>query len=192
MAARARHRLATPILLLFRCSGPATPIITLAIPVSVVASFVAMAAMGRSIHVISPAGLAFSVGMAVDAAIVVLENIYRLRRQGLAPARTAYQCARQVWGAILVSALTTVMVFIPILILDLEVGPLFRDIAVATIAATRTRIRPIFVSTLTSVSGMLPLVLFPRRPGSGRLKGRWTTISLSSAPASPGPPRPSN
>jgi HAE1 family hydrophobic/amphiphilic exporter-1 len=98
IAARARHRLATPILLLFLRSGPATPIITLAIPVSVVASFVAMAAMGRSIHVISPAGLAFSVGMVVDAAIVVLENIYRPRRQGLAPARTAYQGARQVWA----------------------------------------------------------------------------------------------
>jgi len=123
--------LAALILLLFLRSGPATLIITLAIPVSVVASFVAMAAMGRSINVISLAGLAFAVGMVVDAAIVVLENIYRLRQQGLPPARAAYEGARQVWGAILVSALTTVMVFIPILILDLEVGQLFRDIAVA-------------------------------------------------------------
>ncbi len=123
--------LAAVILLLFLRSGPATLIITLAIPVSVIASFVAMAAMGRSINVISLAGLAFAVGMVVDAAIVVLENIYRLRQQGLPPARAAYEGARQVWGAILVSALTTVMVFIPILILDLEVGQLFRDIAVA-------------------------------------------------------------
>ncbi|TVQ41387.1 MAG: efflux RND transporter permease subunit, partial [Geminicoccaceae bacterium] len=77
------------------------------------------------------AGLAFAVGMVVDAAIVVLENIYRLRQQGLSKKEAAYQGAAQVWGAVLVSALTTVMVFIPILTMQLEVGQLFRDIAVA-------------------------------------------------------------
>jgi HAE1 family hydrophobic/amphiphilic exporter-1 len=123
--------LAALVLLLFLRSGPATLIITLAIPVSVVGSFVAMAAMGRSINVISLAGIAFAVGMVVDAAIVVLENIYRLRQRGVPPAKAAYEGARQVWGAILVSALTTVMVFIPILVLKVEVGQLFRDIAVA-------------------------------------------------------------
>ncbi len=123
--------LAALILVLFLRSGPATLIITLAIPVSVIGSFVAMAALGRSINVISLAGIAFAVGMVVDAAIVVLENIYRLRQRGVPPARAAYEGTRQVWGAILVSALTTVMVFIPILILKVEVGQLFRDIAVA-------------------------------------------------------------
>ncbi|MEM7022840.1 MAG: efflux RND transporter permease subunit [Pseudomonadota bacterium] len=123
--------LAAVMLLLFLRSGYATLIISIAIPVSVVASFVAMAAMGRSLNVISLAGIAFAVGMVVDAAIVVLENIYRLRQSGLSSREAAYQGARQVWGAILVSALTTVMVFIPILVMDLEVGQLFRDIAVA-------------------------------------------------------------
>ena len=123
--------LAALILVLFLRSGPATLIITLAIPVSVIGSFVAMAALGRSINVISLAGIAFAVGMVVDAAIVVLENIYRLRQRGVPPAQAAYEGTRQVWGAILVSALTTVMVFIPILLLDVEVGQLFRDIAVA-------------------------------------------------------------
>jgi HAE1 family hydrophobic/amphiphilic exporter-1 len=119
------------ILLLFLRSFRATLIVTIAIPVSVVGSFVAMAALGRSINVISLAGLAFAVGMVVDAAIVVLENIYRLRESGMPAHRAAYEGARQVWGAILVSALTTVMVFIPILVMELEVGQLFRDIAVA-------------------------------------------------------------
>ncbi len=123
--------LAALMLLLFLRSGYATLIVSIAIPVSVVASFVAMAAMGRSLNVISLAGIAFAVGMVVDAAIVVLENIYRLRQTGMAPADAAYQGAKQVWGAILVSALTTVMVFIPILTMKLEVGQLFRDIAVA-------------------------------------------------------------
>ena len=123
--------LAALVLLLFLRSGAATLIVSLAIPVSVIGAFVAMAALGRSINVISLVGIAFAVGMVVDAAIVVLENIYRLRQQGKPAAEAAYHGTRQVWGAVLVSALTTVVVFAPILIMKLEVGQLFRDIAVA-------------------------------------------------------------
>ncbi len=71
--------LAAMVLLLFLRSWRPTLIVSIAIPVSVIGSFVAMAALGRSINVISLAGIAFAVGMVVDAAIVVLENIYRLR-----------------------------------------------------------------------------------------------------------------
>ncbi|MEO1680975.1 MAG: efflux RND transporter permease subunit [Pseudomonadota bacterium] len=123
--------LAAGVLLLFLRSPRATLVISLSIPVSIVATFVAMAATGRTLNVISLAGIAFAVGMIVDAAIVVLENIFRLREQGMSRRQAAYEGARQVWGAILVSALTTVMVFIPILIMQLEAGQLFRDIAVA-------------------------------------------------------------
>lgn len=123
--------LAALVLLLFLRSGSATLIISLSIPVSVVGSFVAMAAMGRSINVISLAGIAFAVGMVVDAAIVVLENIYRQRQEGKPVEVAAFLGAQQVWGAVLVSALTTVLVFTPILIMKLEIGQLFRDIAVA-------------------------------------------------------------
>lgn len=123
--------LAALILMLFLRSFRATAIISLAIPVSVIGSFVAMAALGRSINVISLAGIAFAVGMVVDAAIVVLENIFRLRQQGKTPFEAALLGAQQVWGAVFVSALTTVMVFVPILVMNLEVGQLFRDIAVA-------------------------------------------------------------
>ena len=123
--------LAALMLVLFLRSGGATLIVSLAIPVSVIGSFVAMAAMGRSINVISLAGIAFAVGMVVDAAIVVLENVYRLRQQGMPRAKAAYEGTKQVWGAVLVSALTTVAVFVPVLLMQLEVGQLFRDIAVA-------------------------------------------------------------
>lgn len=123
--------LAAGMLLLFLRSWRPTLIVAIAIPVSVIGSFVAMAALGRSINVISLAGIAFAVGMVVDAAIVVLENIYRHRERGLNPMEAAYRGAKQVWGAIFVSAMTTVVVFIPILTTDLEVGQLFRDIAVA-------------------------------------------------------------
>ncbi len=123
--------LAVIVLLLFLRSLRATFVISIAIPVSVIGAFVAMAALGRSINVISLAGLAFAVGMVVDAAIVVLENIYRHRERGGTAKQAAYLGAKQVWGAVLVSALTTIMVFIPILVMKLEVGQLFRDIAVA-------------------------------------------------------------
>ena len=123
--------LAIIVLMIFLRSWRPTAVVAMSIPVSVVGSFVAMALLGRSLNVISLAGIAFAVGMVVDAAIVVLENIFRLRQEGKSRAEAAYYGAQQVWPAVLVSALTTVMVFIPILIMDLEVGQLFRDIAVA-------------------------------------------------------------
>ncbi len=123
--------LAAFILLLFLRSPRATLVVALSIPVSIVATFVAMAVTGRTLNVISLAGIAFAIGMIVDAAIVVLENIFRLREKGYSRREAAYLGAKQVWGAILVSALTTVLVFIPILIMQLEAGQLFRDIAVA-------------------------------------------------------------
>jgi HAE1 family hydrophobic/amphiphilic exporter-1 len=123
--------LAATVLMIFLRSPRATLVISMAIPVSIVATFVAMAVTGRTLNVISLAGIAFAVGMIVDAAIVVLENIFRLREEGKSRREAAYIGAKQVWGAILVSALTTVMVFIPILVMQLEAGQLFRDIAVA-------------------------------------------------------------
>ena len=154
--------LAALVLLVFLRSFGATLIISVAIPVSVVASFVAMAAMGRSINVISLAGIAFAVGMVVDAAIVVLENIFRLRQAGRPAREAAFHGAQQVWGAVLVSALTTVMVFIPILVMKLEVGQLFRDIAVAISVA-------VLLSLLVAVT-LIPAMserLFRRSDGRG-------------------------
>jgi HAE1 family hydrophobic/amphiphilic exporter-1 len=123
--------LAILILILFLRSWRPTIVIGAAIPVSVVGTFVAMAFLGRSLNVVSLAGIAFAVGMVVDAAIVVLENIFRLRQQGMSSAEAAYKGTSQVWPAVLVSSLTTVMVFIPILFMELEAGQLFRDIGVA-------------------------------------------------------------
>ncbi|MEE2746488.1 MAG: efflux RND transporter permease subunit [Pseudomonadota bacterium] len=123
--------LAIIILLLFLRSWRPTIIIAAAIPVSVIGTFVAMAILGRSLNVVSLAGIAFAVGMVVDAAIVVLENIFRLRQSGMSAPEAAYKGTAQVWPAVLVSSLTTVMVFVPILYMDLEAGQLFRDIGVA-------------------------------------------------------------
>ena len=91
-----------------------------AIPISVIGTFVAIASLGLSINVISLAGLAFAVGMVVDASIVSQENIYRLNQKGLKSSIAALNGARQVWALILGSALTTVVVFVPVLLLDLQ------------------------------------------------------------------------
>ncbi len=123
--------LAALVLFLFLRSFGATAAVAFAIPISLIGAFVAMAALGRSINVISLAGLAFAVGMVVDAAIVVQENIYRLHEGGMRARKAAAEGAQQVWGAVMAGAITTVLVFVPILILELEVGQLFRDIAVA-------------------------------------------------------------
>ena len=123
--------LALVILLLFLRSIFPTLAIFVAIPVSVIGTFVAIAGLGLSINVISLAGLAFAVGMVVDASIVSMENIFRLRQQGVPAPEAAYHGARQVWAPILGSALTTVIVFVPVVLLDLPVGQLFRDIGIA-------------------------------------------------------------
>ena len=137
--------LALTILLLFLRSLLPTIAIFIAIPVSVIGTFVAIAGLGLSINVISLAGLAFAVGMVVDASIVSMENIYRLRQKGLAAPDAAYHGARQVWAPILGSALTTVIVFIPVILLDLPVGQLFRDIGIAISVA-------VLISVIVSVT----------------------------------------
>ena len=123
--------LAVAVLLLFLRSIPSTFIITLAIPISVIGVFVMMAFTGRTINVISLAGLAFAIGLVVDNAIVVLENIFRHRQMGEAPMKAAYNGVVEVWGALLASTLTTVAVFLPVIFIEEVVGQLFRDIAVA-------------------------------------------------------------
>ncbi len=123
--------LAAFVLLLFLRSFTATGIIALAIPISVIGTFLVMLAFGRTLNVISLAGLAFATGMVVDNGVVVLENIYRRLQMGDKPFEAAYRGGREVWGAVLASTLTTVAVFIPILTIQEEAGQLFRDISLA-------------------------------------------------------------
>lgn len=107
----------------------ATLIVALAIPVSIFATFVILDTTGRTINVISLAGIAFAVGMVLDAAIVVLENIVRLREQGADSSTAAQRGTSQVWGALLASTATTVAIFLPVVFLKEEAGQLFADLA---------------------------------------------------------------
>ena len=107
----------------------ATLLVALAIPVSLFAAFLCLDAAGRTINIISLAGLAFAVGMTLDAAIVVLENIVRLRERGMDAGKAALVGPGQVWGALLASTATTVAIFLPIVFLADEAGQLFADLA---------------------------------------------------------------
>jgi HAE1 family hydrophobic/amphiphilic exporter-1 len=127
--------LAAIVLLVYLGKIRPTLIIALAIPVSALGTFIVMTAAGRNLNVISLAGMAFAVGMVVDNAIVVLENIDRHIHMGKKPARAAYEATKEVWGAILASTLTTIAVFVPVLTVQEEAGQLFFDISLAICAA---------------------------------------------------------
>ena len=121
--------LAIGVLWLFLRQWRATLIIAMAIPISLLGTFVVLSAAGRTMNVISLAGLAFATGMVLDAAIVVLENIVRLRERGDDPATASDKGASQVWGALLASTTTTVAIFLPIMFLEDVEGQMFADLA---------------------------------------------------------------
>ena len=123
--------LAIMVLLLFLRSWRSTLVIGLAIPISAIGTFLMVTLLGRTLNVVSLAGIAFAVGMVVDSAIVVLENIYRHWQSGEDPFEAASKGTTEVWGAVLASTLTTIGVFIPVILVEQEVGQLFRDIALA-------------------------------------------------------------
>ena len=127
--------LATFVLFLFLRTPSATLIGALGIPVCTLAAFLGLLISGRTINVISLAGVAFAIGMTLDNSIVVLENIHRHMASGKDRRRAALDGVAEVWPALLASTLTTVFVFIPIIFIKQEAGQLYSDIAVAISAS---------------------------------------------------------
>src|SRR5210317_1432330 len=113
----------------------ATLIVALAIPLCLLMAFMVLDFAGRTLNIISLAGLAFATGMVLDAAIVVLENIFRQREAGLSGNEASMRGVSQVWGALLASTATTVAIFMPVIFLQNEAGQLFSDLAVTISAA---------------------------------------------------------
>jgi len=127
--------LAIVALFFFLRSVSSILVIGIAIPISIISTFLTMFLFGRTINVISLAGMAFAVGMVVDSAIVVLENTYRHMQLGKDRWQAAYVGTREVWGALLSSTVTTVAVFLPVVFIQERAGQLFRDIAIAICTA---------------------------------------------------------
>ena len=127
--------LASGVLFLFLRSLSTTFLGGLGIPICTIASFLGLLVTGRTINVISLAGVAFAIGMTLDNSIVVMENIYRHRRMGKGLFESAFDGVSEVWTAVLASTLTTVFVFVPIIFVREEAGQLYSDIAVAISAS---------------------------------------------------------
>jgi len=136
--------LALMILWLFLRGWKNIFIIAVTIPISLMVAFVALGIFDRSLNVISLAGLAFSVGLVLDAAIIVQENIVRLRGLGMDGKKAVMRGALQVTGALFASTATSVAIFLPILFMAGIEGQLFSDLAltlsIAVIASLVTAV----------------------------------------------------
>ena len=136
------------ILLAFLRSGRSALIIAISIPVSIVTTFAVMDFADLSLNIISLSGLTLAVGLVVDDAVVVLENIFRFREEGKGRKDAAIMGAKEVAVPVVISTLTTLVVFLPILFVPGIAGFLFRDLALT-------------ISFSLSVSSLVALTLIP-------------------------------
>ncbi|MFW5648175.1 MAG: efflux RND transporter permease subunit [Candidatus Alkaliphilus sp. MAG34] len=120
---------AVVILYIFLKNIRTTLIIGVSIPISLIASFTLLYVNGITLNMMTLGGLALAVGMLVDSAIVVLENIYRFRTEGYSGHEAAVKGASEVGMAITASTLTTIAVFIPIVFVEGLIGTIFKDFA---------------------------------------------------------------
>ncbi|MDY7021096.1 MAG: efflux RND transporter permease subunit, partial [Cyanobacteriota bacterium] len=127
--------LAAFVLVLFLGSLRTVAVIAITIPTTLITVFIVFKLLDRSLNVISLASLAFAVGMVVDNAIVVLENLFTHMQQGKSPVQAAIEGTEEVGGAMLASTLTTIAVFAPIILVQGEAGQLFFDIGIGLSAS---------------------------------------------------------
>ncbi|WP_372905188.1 efflux RND transporter permease subunit [Rhodohalobacter sp.] len=127
--------LAIVVLYLFLRNGSTTFIIATAIPVSIVATFGLLYFGGLTLNQMSFGGLALGVGLIVDNAIVVLENIVRLRSKGKSLAESSLIGTKEVGGAIIASTITTSVIFLPVVFMQTITGTLFQELALVVVFA---------------------------------------------------------
>jgi len=166
--------LAIGVLWSFMRDGRATVLIATAIPISLLSTFIVLQLAGRSLNVISLAGLAFAVGMVLDAAIVVSENIVRLRERGEIATVAALAGTSQVKGALLASTATTVAIFLPVLFLQDVEGQLFSDLAL-TISIAVVMSLVVALTILPTVAGSW---LKPKKLTENSKQG-WSKLASS-------------
>jgi hydrophobic/amphiphilic exporter-1 (mainly G- bacteria), HAE1 family len=157
--------LAIGVLYLFLKNVRATLIIGMAIPVSVIATFAAMYGGGITLNIMSLGGIALAIGLLVDNAIVVLENIAAKREQGAGLIEAAREGAGEVSGAVVAATLTTIAVFFPLVFVDGIAGQLFRDQALTVTFALLVSL----AVALTLIPMLASLGEKPRARASGDL-----------------------
>lgn len=153
------------VLLLFLRDIKPTFITLLSIPISITFAIVLMYFSGVTLNMISLSGLAVAVGMLVDNSIVVIENIFRLRRLGVPPKKAAIAGAKEVAAAITASTLTTVCVFVPIIFVDGITRQLFTDMALTVTYSLGASL--IIALTLVPAMSSMMFVKEPKPEGAG-------------------------
>ena len=162
--------LAILVLYFFLRDLRATAIIALTIPVSVIATFLAMDRADVTLNIMSLGGLALGIGMLVDNSIVVLEAIDRRRAEGLERAQAAIKGASEVAGAVTAATLTTVAVFFPIVFVQGVAGQLFRDQAITVCLSLLTSL-VVSLTLIPALSGFTSKTGFEK---ASRFVGRGT------------------
>ena len=162
--------LAVLILLFFLRNLRSTLVISLAIPISVIATFALIYFGGFTLNLMTLGGLALGVGMMVDSSVVVLENIYRRREEeGMAPESAAVEGTREVSTAIIASTLTTLVIFLPLVFVQGVSGILFKELAYVIIFSL---ICALMVS-LSLVPMLASRLLTSTAPADGRPDRKW-------------------
>ena len=162
------------VVLVFLQNWRAAIIPIVAIPIALVSTFAVQLMLGYSINSLSLFALVLAVGIVVDDAIVVVENVERLIREGLTPKEAAYRSMQEVSGALIAIGLVLVAVFVPTMFVPGIPGIFYRQFAVTIAAAT---VVSLFVS-LTLSPAMAALLLKPHKDHDphARRKGAWGTI----------------
>ncbi|PAF53979.1 hypothetical protein BKH42_03155 [Helicobacter sp. 13S00482-2] len=145
--------LATLILYLFLRNFSSLVVVGLIIPTSVVGSFILLEAFGRTLNVVSLAGISFAISMIIDSAIVVMANIISHKNKATNLFEATFIGTKEVVGALFASTITTIAIFIPIALLNDEAGQLFVDIALASSSS-------IFISFFVCIFVIPPFALF--------------------------------
>ncbi len=157
--------LAILIIFFFLRDGWSTFVISLSLPISIIATFFFMGQVGLSLNVMSLGGLALATGLVVDDSIVVLESIAKARERGLSIVEAAVVGSREVSMAVVASTLTTVAVFLPLVFVEGVAGQLFRDqaLTVAIAILMSLIVSLTLIPMLSSIRGRAPLA-FPIEP----------------------------
>ena len=163
--------LAIFVLYLFLRNGSSTFIIALAIPISIIATFGLLYFTGLTLNQMSFGGLALGVGLIVDNAIVVLENIVRLRSNGKSLAESSLIGTKEVSGAIMASTITTSVIFLPVVFMQTITGTLFQELAMVVVFALLCSL--LVALTLVPMLASKFLTIKPESEQTVREKGRF-------------------
>ena len=168
--------LAVLIIFLFLRDGWSTFVISLSLPISIIATFFFMGQLGLSLNLMSLGGLALATGLVVDDSIVVLESVAKARERGLGILEAAISGTREVFMAVVASTLTTIAVFLPLVFVEGIAGQLFRDqaLTVSIAIAVSLLVSMTLIPMLSSLKGRAPLA-FPEEPphAQWRPDSRW-------------------